>query len=135
MQGTKMNDAHWPSESTLAMNDFASWVRRNRSRFATKENYEVRPCRNVRGVMLRLPVVGWLFWFPSVADAVKFTYRMTPIYSAECVVYDANGEHIFGSRTSQPSFREGQQTDPGPARGGAEKLFSAVAGFAGTTAA
>ncbi len=95
----------------------------------------MRPCRNVRGVMLRLPVVGWLFWFPSVAEAVQFTRRMTPIYSAECVVYDATGEHTFASRTSQPSFREAQRIGPGPAPGGVEKLFSAVTEFAGTTAA
>lgn len=62
-----------PSESALAETEFAAWMKINAAKVKTPEHYEVRPCKKVRGFMLRLPGIGWKLWFPTVPDAVRFT--------------------------------------------------------------
>ena len=83
-----------PSESTLAEIEFATWMDLNRAKIETLEHYEVRPCKRVRGFMLRLPGIGWRLWFPTVVDAVAFARRVASIYAAECFVFDSTGHKI-----------------------------------------
>lgn len=63
--------------------------------------YEVRPCKSVRGHVLSLPVTGWAFWFPTLADALSLTQKLTGIYRADCCVYDSQGGVL-----SRPSILE-----------------------------
>lgn len=83
-----------PSESTLAETEFAAWMKVNRKRIAQPEHYEIRPCKRVRGFMLRLPGIGWKLWFPSAPDAMTFARRVASCYVAECFVYDLAGQKI-----------------------------------------
>ena len=82
------------SESSLAEDDFASWSRKNGPKLQQQEQDEKRPCKKVRGFMLRLPGVGWQFWFPAVADALSFARKVASIYAAECHAYDLAGQTI-----------------------------------------
>ncbi|MGB8169549.1 MAG: hypothetical protein WCF18_18760 [Chthoniobacteraceae bacterium] len=81
-----------PSESALAADEFATWIRANSRKLKVRENYEIRPCVRVRGFMLRLPGIGWKLWFPTVAEALSFTQRVASIHQAECLVFDAAGQ-------------------------------------------
>lgn len=97
LQKSKMNKTTMEtelSESALAAAEFATWVRRNPSQLKIRELYEIRPCKRVRGYMLRLPGIGWKLWFPSVLDAVSFSHRAAKVYAAECLVYDAAGQVV-----------------------------------------
>jgi hypothetical protein len=85
---------NYPSESALAETEFATWVTKNAATIEAPEHYEVRPCKRVRGFMLRLPGIGWKLWFPTVADAVSFAHRVASIYAAECFVYDGAGQKV-----------------------------------------
>ncbi len=89
-----MNHTTKPPESTLAADEFAMWIEKNRSQIHRREHYQVRPCKSVRGFMLHLPGIGWKLWFPTVADAVSFARRVASIYAAECFVYDSTGQKI-----------------------------------------
>ena len=80
------------SESALAETEFATWMKVNRAKVVEPRHYEVRPCKVVRGFMLRLPGIGWKLWFPTVADAVTFVRRVATCYAAECFVYDSTGQ-------------------------------------------
>jgi hypothetical protein len=85
---------HELSEASLAAQEFASLVGRNgntRRVIARGQNYEVHPCKRVRGYILRLPVIGWTIWHPTAAAALTFAERLADIYPAECCVYDAEG--------------------------------------------
>jgi|GEM_PF-2882454 len=129
--GTNMKDTTKPSENTLAMNDFAAWMRLYRSRVQPVEPYEIRPCTKVRGFMLRLPAVGWKFWFSSAAGALSFVHRMAPVYSADCLVYDSNGHPSITPAARIGEARRPQSTSPGPAA----RICSSLRAFAGTTTA
>ena len=83
-----------PSESVLATDEFADWVEKNGKTLGKHERYEVRPCNRVRGFMLRLPGVGWRFWFPNAAEAMNFAHRATSIYAADCWLYDSSGRQV-----------------------------------------
>lgn len=89
-----MNHTTTPSESALAETEFATWMKLNSVKVEKPEHYEVRPCKKVRGFMLRLPGIGWRLWFPTLADAVSFAQRVATIYAAECHVYDSAGQKI-----------------------------------------
>lgn len=80
------------SESALAETEFAVWMTVNGQKIEKPEHYEVRPCKSVRGFMLRLPGIGWKLWFPTVADAVSFARRVASIYAADCCIYDSTGQ-------------------------------------------
>lgn len=82
------------SESALAAAEFGAWVQSNPSQLKIRERYEIRPCKRVRGYMLRLPGIGWKLWFPSVLDAVSFTQRAAKVHAAECLIYDAAGQLV-----------------------------------------
>lgn len=82
------------SESALAADEFACWVRANSRKLKEREHYEIRPCARVRGCMLRLPGIGWKLWFPTVAEAISFTSRVASIHAAECLVFDAQGARM-----------------------------------------
>lgn len=88
---TQAAEAH-PSEATLAAHEFAHWVQRHSAALTEGEPYEVHPCRQVRGFMLRLPGVGWRMWYPTVADAVDFVRRLAQVHAADCFVYDSAGQ-------------------------------------------
>jgi hypothetical protein len=82
------------SEASWAAHDFAIHVKETPvkprgSRIG--KDYEVRPCKSVRGHVLRLPVTGWVFWFPTVADALSYTRKLAGIHPADCSVYDSEG--------------------------------------------
>ena len=83
-----------PTESNLAAEEFAEWIKQNRARVQKREHYEVRPCNRVRGFMLRLPGIGWRLWFPTAAEAVSFAGRVASTYKANCHVYDVSGKAI-----------------------------------------
>jgi hypothetical protein len=76
----------------MAEIEFAAWMTMNRAKLEMLEHYEVRPCRKVRGFMLRLPGIGWRFWFSTVAKAVNFAHRVESVYEADCFVYDSSGQ-------------------------------------------
>jgi len=81
------------SEAAWAARDFASQIQGNapvQNPRPTK-NYEIRPCKSVRGHILRLPVTGWSFWFPTIQEAADYAMRLATIHPAECQVYDASG--------------------------------------------
>ena len=84
---------HEPSEEALAAQEFASLVRQPSRRGAVErgENYEVHPCKRVRGYILRLPIIGWTIWHPTADAALNYAGRLAGIYPAECCVYDADG--------------------------------------------
>jgi hypothetical protein len=82
------------SESALAADEFATWIKKNRATVKKLAHYEVRPCEQVRGFILRLPGIGWKLWFSTVAEAVDFAGRVALIYAAECLVYDSSGHQI-----------------------------------------
>ena len=82
------------AESVLAADEFATWVEKNAAQLGGHERYEVRPCKEVRGFMLRLPGVGWKFWFRTVASAVSFAHSATAIHAADCSVYDSSGRQV-----------------------------------------
>ena len=82
------------SESALATEEFAAWIKQNRAKVKKREHYEVRPCRRVRGFMLRMPGIGWRLWFSTAADAVTFAGRVASIYAASCFVYDSSGQQV-----------------------------------------
>jgi len=92
------------SEASWAAHDFARQVKETpvepRGSRAGK-HYEVRPCRSVRGHVLRLPVTEWAFWFPTVADALSYTRKLAGIHPADCCVYDSEGGVL-----SRPNFLE-----------------------------
>jgi len=82
------------SEASWAAHDFASRVKETPVKMRSPrigKDYEVRPCKSVRGHVLRLPVTGWSFWFPTLADALNFTGKLAGIHSADCCVYDSEG--------------------------------------------
>lgn len=82
------------TESALAAEEFADWIKQHGSRIQQREHYEVRPCKLVRGFMLRMPGIGWKLWFATAADAVRFAGRVAAIYSASCLVYDSSGQPV-----------------------------------------
>ena len=82
------------SEASWAAHDFAFHVKETTIRpraLRLGKDYEVRPCKSVRGHVLRLPITGWVFWFPTVADALGFTRKLAGIHHADCCVYDSEG--------------------------------------------
>jgi hypothetical protein len=83
------------SESALATEEFAAWVKEHGAKIKTREHYEVRPCKGVRGFMLRLPGIGWKLWFSTAAGAVEFARRVASIYAANCRVYDSAGRQVL----------------------------------------
>lgn len=89
-----MGPDHEISESSLAVQEFAALVRKGAPRQRAsirRENYEVHPCKRVRGYVLRLPVIGWTLWYPTAAAALSFAEKLAGIYLAECCLYDAEG--------------------------------------------
>lgn len=93
-----------PSEAALAAEEFASLIRHDGTRclaMGRKETYDVRPCKNVRGYVLRLPIIGWTIWHPTAAAALDYAERLASIYPAECRVYDAKGS-LRSRRTAAP---------------------------------
>ena len=82
------------SESVLATEEYAEWIREHGAKIQEREHYEVRPCARVRGFMLRLPGIGWRLWFSTAADAVGFAGRVASIYDANCLVYDSVGKQV-----------------------------------------
>ena len=78
----------------MAEIEFAAWMRLNRAKVKKREHYEVRPCKAVRGFMLRLPGIGWRLWFPTAIEAMTFGRRLASFYAAACHVYDSAGEKI-----------------------------------------
>ena len=90
----KLEPEREESESFLAVQEFTSLVRRGALRRRTLnrgQNYEVHPCKRVRGYVLRLPVIGWTLWYPTAAAALSFAEKLAGIHLAECCVYDAEG--------------------------------------------
>jgi hypothetical protein len=82
------------SEASWAAHDFAAHVKETRIKPRSSRvgnDYEVRPCKSVRGHVLRLPVTGWIFWFPTVADALSYMQKLAGIHPADCSVYDSEG--------------------------------------------
>jgi len=77
------------SEAAWAARDFASLIQGSTP--LPTENYEIRPCKSVRGHILRLPVTGWSFWFPTPQEAAAYAMRLAMIHPAECQVFDASG--------------------------------------------
>jgi hypothetical protein len=99
------------SEASWAAHDFALQVKETPAKPRSSRigiDYEVRPCKSVRGHILRLPVTGWVFWFPTVADALNYTQKLAGIHPADCSVFDSEGGVL-----SRPNIRESQ---PAPAR-------------------
>jgi len=92
------------SEASWAAHDFALYVKeppvKTRGSYIGKD-YEVRPCKSVRGHVLRLPVTGWVFWFPTVAGALSYTRKLAGIHPADCNVFDSEGGVL-----SRPDVRE-----------------------------
>ncbi len=83
-----------PLESALAADEFATWIVKNGPRLQKREHYEVHPCKCVRGFMLRLPGIGWKFWFPTAGEALAFAHRAASFYPADCLVFDTMGQRI-----------------------------------------
>ena len=82
-------------EATEAASEFATLIKNEERRVRSEscvENYEVRPCARVRGYTLKLPVLGWKLWYPTVTDAVKFARRVATAHRAGCFIYDATGQ-------------------------------------------
>jgi hypothetical protein len=93
-KGTRAESDRELSESSLAVAEFASLVKGRAShsrKSISGENYEVHPCKRVRGYVLRLPVLGWTLWYPTVPAALAFAEKLARIHLAECCVYDAKG--------------------------------------------
>ncbi len=89
----KTNHTIEQSESALAVDEFAAWIDHHKP-LQNRDHYEVRPCKLVRGFMLRLPGIGWKLWFPTSVAAVIFARRAALIYLADCLVYDSTGRQI-----------------------------------------
>lgn len=90
---TAMPD-QYGSEACWVAHDFACQVKATTIKphgSRAGKDYEVRPCKSVRGHVLRLPVTGWAFWFPTLADALSFTRKLAGIHRADCCVYDSEG--------------------------------------------
>jgi hypothetical protein len=88
------------SEASWAAHDFAFRVKEAPIKLRGSrvgKDYEVRPCKSVRGHVLRLPVTGWAFWFPTVSEALSFTRQLTGIHHADCCVYDSEGAMLSRS--------------------------------------
>jgi hypothetical protein len=82
------------SEASWAAQDFAFHIKENITPprgLRIGKDYEVRPCKSVRGHVLRMPVTGWVFWFPTLANALSFTRKLSGIHRASCCVYDSEG--------------------------------------------
>lgn len=81
------------SEAAWAARDYATLIQGNAPAQSPRptQNYEIRPCKSVRGHILRLPVTGWSFWFPTIHEAAAYAMRLATIHPAECQVYDASG--------------------------------------------
>jgi hypothetical protein len=89
------------SEAAQAAQEFADRIREEASRRQASTrgaNYEVHPCKRVRGYVLRLPVIGWALWYPTTAAAMHFVEKLAAIHRAECCVYDAEGS-VHSRRT------------------------------------
>ena len=80
-----------PSESALAADEFGDWIKRHGPILGKQEDYEVRPCKDVRGLILRLPGIGWRLWFQTRTDAVTFANRVASVDAANCLVCDEIG--------------------------------------------
>jgi hypothetical protein len=99
------------SEASWAAHDFALHVKETPVKPHSShvgKAYEVRPCKSVRGHVLRLPVTGWVFWFPTVMDALNYTRKLAGIHPADCCVYDSEDGVL-----SRPNILE---SPVGPAR-------------------
>ena len=91
---TMAADDQYGSEASWVAHDFASHVKETKVKphgSRAVKDYEVRPCKSVRGHVLRLPVTGWALWFPTLADALSFARRLVGIHRADCCVYDSEG--------------------------------------------
>lgn len=82
------------SEAALAADEFSTWITKNKAALPKRVHYEVRPCKQVRGFILRLPVIDWKFWFPTAAEAEVFAGRVASVYAADCLFYDSSGHQI-----------------------------------------
>jgi hypothetical protein len=97
---------HDQTEARWAERDFASEIKgKDAQQHASRagKDYEVRPCKSVRGHILRLPVTGWVFWFPTAAEAAGFAKRLAAIHPADCCVFDASGHLISRMNLVEPS--------------------------------
>jgi hypothetical protein len=94
------------SEESWVAHDFAIYAKEKPIKahgFRAGKDYEVRPCKNVRGHVLRLPVTGWALWFPSLADAVSFARKLAGIHRADCCIYDSDGSVLSRSNILESS--------------------------------
>ncbi len=91
---TMTNSTISPTESALAADEFALWIKKYGSALRKQEDFEVRPCKGVRGFILRLPGIGWRLWFQTRAEAVNFAGRVASVYTAKCLVFDELGKLI-----------------------------------------
>lgn len=89
-----MPSDHVPSEANQAAEEFANLLRTDAKKLVERnlgQAYEIRPCRRVRGYVLRVPITRWTFWYPTAAAALRFARELTSLYRAECHVYDEHG--------------------------------------------
>lgn len=104
---TLIEQEHELSEASLAAQEFESLVKSHakpQPKIPRGQNYEVHPCKRVRGYILRLPVIGWTLWHPTAAAALTYAERLAGIYPAECRIYDAEGSlHTRRTIAAPPS--------------------------------
>ena len=89
--------ANEPIDFTEAAQEFGMRIKEasaRRSIACGGGRYEVRPCRDVRGFTLKLPVIGWQLWFPDSQSATRFAGRVASIHRAGCSIYDSSGRLV-----------------------------------------